>query len=292
MKESIQNVMNEQITFPGTNSVKVKMNDVPHFTFPLHSHCEYEIVYVEESYGTRYIGDSFTSFKAGDLVLLGSGLPHFYQSDESYLQGNKEKRVKSIVVQFPRDLLSFWRDNIPEFQSIDNLLQRSERGVVFSVKSSHQIIQALYQLHTLNGFDRLISLLRILKLMASEQSQFASGSKFNANMFMEKDSRFDQMLNYVNRNYLKELKLNDVSDLMGMNSSAFCRYFKKMTGKTFISYLQELRISYACKLIMHKQTSIKEAAYASGFNNISYFNRAFKQVKKMTPTAYLKQINS
>lgn len=284
--------MNEQITFPGTNSVKVKMNNVPHFIFPLHSHSEYEIVYIKESYGTRFIGDSFASFKAGDLVLLGTGLPHFYQSHNDYHQNNEHKRVKAVVIQFPRDLLSFWRDNLPEFRTINNLLQRSERGLVFSVKPSHQVTKELNQLYQLDGFERLISLLKILKLMAASEADFASGSKFNPDMFIEKDSRFVQTLNYINRNYLKALKLADGAELMGMNKSAFCRYFKNKTGKTFSGYIQELRISYACKLIMHKNSSIKEAAYASSFNNISYFNRAFKQVKNMTPTAYLKQLSS
>ena len=293
MKPNRTDVMSEQITFPGTNSVKVKITEGAHFTFPLHSHSEFELVYVLESYGTRYVGDSFEAFSAGDLVLLGSGLPHFYQSDDDFYQGDTTKKVKSVVVQFPRDLLSFWRDNLPEFRTINNLLKRSERGIVFSIQPSHQVIMELCQLHQLDGFDRLISLLKILKTLAiTEATRFASGSQFNPDMFMEKDSRFVQLLNYINRNYLKTLHLSDGAKLMGMNASAFCRFFKQKTGTTYTGYIQELRISYACKLMMHKNMRIKEAAYASSFNNLSYFNRAFKQVKKMTPTAYLKQLGT
>lgn len=286
----MKKVMNEQISFPGTESVKVKMNDITQFTFPWHAHNEYEIVYILESIGTRYIGDSFDKFKKGDLVLIGSGLPHFYKTDTTYLQENPSKSVKAVVVQFPAAVVSGW-GNIPEMKTIIYLLQRSARGLIFNLPEKAPIKQTLRSLHKKNGLDRLLSTVAILQQLANTKFDYASGSQYSAEMFLEKDTRLIKILDYLNRNYLKALKLKQVSELFGMNTTAFCRYFKTKTSKTFIEYIQELRIGYACQLLTQHEISIKEVAFESGFNHLSYFNRAFKRIKGITPSAYIQQIS-
>lgn len=283
--------MNEQISFPGANSIKVKMNDIPHFTFPWHAHGEYEIVYIKESTGTRYIGDSFDKFKRGDLVLIGSGLPHFYKSDAKYHTKESTERVESVVIQFPRNLLQNM-GNLPEMININDLLKRAERGLIFKFDDKSDVILNICQLHAKNGIERLINIISILQQLATtDKVTYASGSHFTAEMFLEKDARLIKILNYLNRHYLQPITLQEVSKLFGMNSTAFCRYFKEKTSKTFIEYIQELRIGYACQLLTQHKISIKEVAFESGFNHLSYFNRAFKHIKGITPSAYIQQIS-
>lgn len=283
--------MHEQVVIPDGSPIRVKWNDFPHFTFPWHFHSEYEIVFVMKSYGVRFVADSFEEFKAGDLVLVGSQVPHFWKNaDEFHLQ-KPELRVNALVVQFAADFMEQPLNIYPEMSSIRKLLQRSSRGIHFSSLFARQIEDDLKSLYAESGFSRLMLLLSVLNKMSKTNDYRLLGSPdFQKKPLEVKDQRLRKVLNYIGLNYTEKISISDLAYKFGMNSSAFSRYFKMNTGKTPMQYINEIRISYACKLMRSENLSISQICFDCGFNNISNFNRIFKSHMKMTPTEYLKRI--
>lgn len=291
MLKSAQNIMHEQVVIPGGSPVRVKWNDFPHFTFPWHFHSEYEIVFVLKSHGVRFVADSYEKFQEGDLVLVGSQVPHYWKNDDAFHQKNRNLRVNAIVVQFAADFMEQPIKNYPEMSSIQELLQRSSRGIHFSSSFAYQLEDKLKDLHAKAGFDRLILLLKILDRMSKTDDYKLLGSpNFQGHPLEVKDQRLRKALNYIGLNYTQQMAISELAFRFGMNTSAFSRYFKMNTGKTPVEYINEIRISYACKLIRSQDLSISQICFECGFNNISNFNRIFKSQLKMTPTEYSNSI--
>ena len=148
--------MHEQIDFPGRSAVKVKLREMPRFTYPWHFHPEYEILYVIDGSGTSFVADSIEEFQSGDLTLIGSTLPHFWRSDDKYLNSGGILKVKYTVIQFPNDFLKYEIANYPEYHLIGNLLERASRGIRFSADFARGIEKKIMKLTKSNGFERKI----------------------------------------------------------------------------------------------------------------------------------------
>jgi mannose-6-phosphate isomerase-like protein (cupin superfamily) len=161
--------MHEHIDFPGRSAVKVKLREMPHFTYPWHFHPEYEILYVIEGSGTSFVADSIEEFQSGDLALIGSTLPHFWRSDEKYLNSEGKLKVKYIVIQFPTGFLKDEIANYPEYHLIGDLLERASRGIRFSADFARGIKKKITRLSKSNGFERIIFLQELLQALAKTQ---------------------------------------------------------------------------------------------------------------------------
>jgi len=286
-------LMHEQLNIIGTNTIKVKWDDFPHFTFPWHHHREYEIVYVTRSYGKRFVGDNIENFTEGDLVLIGSNLPHYWKSAPEFYEDNPKMKVNAVVVQFSPDLFGANQLQLPEFASIKTLLNAAGQGIKFQVSENKKIGLKLLQLLRISGFDRYLGLLNILNDMAKcKQFELLASSQFEKDSTGYSDNRINKILTYINFNYTKKICIVDLANLSGMNATALCRFFKVKTGKTMIQHINELRIGYACKLMTEKRLQIAQIAIECGFNNISNFNKIFKHYTLKTPTDYYKLTNS
>jgi AraC-like DNA-binding protein len=280
-------ILYEQINTDSLNTIKVKWDDFPYFTFPWHYHKEFEIVYVLKSYGKRYVGDSAEDFAEGDLVLLGSNLPHFWKSDPVFYKQDSNLKVNALIVQFPEILSEIKADAFPEFNKIRELMRRAERGVQFIKPDVLTIGPKLQNLLNLTGFERYIEFINMLEIMASgKHYRLLASPATKQIMSTGMDSRLERVLNYFNYNYTSELKVTEIAQQIGMNPASFCRFFKKGTRKTIVEYIHEMRIGYACKLLMEGSKNISEIAYECGFNNISNFNRIFKKKMELTPSDY------
>jgi len=280
-------LMHEQLNIIGQNTIKVKWDDFPHFTFPWHHHCEYEIVYVLKSFGTRYVGDSIENFKEGDLVLLGSNLPHYWKSAPVFHENNSKRKVNAVVVQFAADIFGTSQLQLPEFAAIKHLLSTAGQGIKFSNYNSASIQRKVLKMLRFTGFERYLGLLDILYEMTKhENPELLASVHFERESKGYDDNRINKILTYINYNYTQKINISDLADLSGMNTSAICRYFKLKTGKTIVQHINELRIGFACKLMTEKQLPIAQISNECGFNNISNFNRTFKQHTAKTPTAY------
>ena len=282
-------IMHEQVSFAPRTMLKVKWDDFPHFTYPWHFHSEFEIVYILKSSGKRFVADSVESFHEGDITLMGSNLPHFWKSE---IQDDDENlnRVNAIVVQFHKD---FFRDEInayPEFHRISELLKRAARGIHFSKNSGEQIGKMLKRLLKVNGLDRMLYFIKLLDTLARIENYRVLASKaYLLEDHKELNNRLDKIMHFINTNYQRKITQEEVATKIGMTTAAFCRYFKEKTGKGFIFFVNEMRIGYACKLLIENHLSISQICFECGFNNISNFNRMFKRQTGCTPGEYQQQ---
>ncbi|MGQ7869236.1 AraC family transcriptional regulator [Sunxiuqinia sp. sy24] len=277
----------EKVSIAPESLVITRWNKSQHFMMPMHFHDEYEIIYIEESYGTRYVGDSIEPFQEGDLVLVGSKLPHTWQSNEIFMKKLPTHAVKAVVIQFGSDFFE-QINRFPDLQHISNMLKLAQRGIAFSNKIALKNRKALIQLpDAKHGFHRLMSILTILHNLASDRNYSLLASSAFQNIDKESSlNRVTQTLDFIAKNYTQKLTLDDIAGKFNMSISAFSNYFKRKTGKTVINYINELRISEACKLLSQTDKSIAEVAFECGFNNISNFNRTFKGITSKTPKEY------
>lgn len=293
-KMNIMNrIMHENLNLDIGSPVKIKWCDYDYFKFPLHFHDEYEIVYIIKSTGTRFVGNSIEPYSEGDLVLIGSSVPHMYRSDPQYYKNDSTLRVHAITIQFAKGFFSHGINEYPELNRIKNLLTTAKRGVYFDKQANQHIRTRIVRALSLKGLPLLLECIQILSMMSNSirvtllnQEDAESTSEF-----IEADTRLIKVLSLIKQEYNRQLTLKEIAGVAGMNQSAFCRFFHEKTGKTFIHYINSLRISYACKLLQEKRLSITDICYECGFNNISNFNRQFKEITKHSPTEYINEFN-
>lgn len=285
-------IMHEQLNLNGGKSVTVKWDDFEHFSFPWHFHPEYELVYVIQSFGKRFVADHVESFQAGDLVLLGSNLPHFWKNDDVFYEGNSEFRVNAIVIHFPPDFFRYSIETYPEFQPIRNLLTRAKRGISFGREVSDKLSAVLKKTLNASGLERTLLFIRALDRLAREPDyRLLASESYRQEIQDWSNDRLSKVMHLINAGYRDQITLNKVAGHIGMNPSAFSRYFKEKTSKSFSGFVNEMRVGYACKLIQEGNHNISQICYESGFNNLSNFNRQFKKTTRMTPLEYREQFH-
>lgn len=286
-------IMHEKLNLSSGSPIKIKWCDYDYFKFPWHFHEEYEIVYIIKSTGTRFVGNNIELFSDEDLVLLGSSVPHMYRSDIDYYQNDPKKRVHAITLQFSNDFFQHSLQQYPEFAKIKNLLEDAKYGIYFEKKANMQIRKKISEALHLEGLDLLLETLRILSLMSHSREKRLLSDEMEEHMTDTdiNDSRIIKVKAYLHREYTRDIALKTVADIAGMNISAFCRYFLEKTSKTCFQYINELRVTYACKLLLEKRLTITQICYEAGYNNISNFNRQFKKITGFTPTEYMLEFN-
>lgn len=285
-------MMQEYIDFPLRTAVKVKWRKMPHFTYPWHFHSEYEILYVIEGTGTSFVADNIEQFESGDLAMLGSNLPHFWRSDAKYHMPDSKEKISYIVIQFPGDLVRESIFEYPEFHVIQKLFKRSSRGIrflpAFSEKAGKQVLKVAKS----SGFERVLSLLKLLhELAKTEKYRLLAGELYHQQNHDFTNDRLTKVLHYLNNCYLNNVQLEKVAEVANMHPSAFCRFFKEKSGKSLSQFVIDMRIGYACRLILEGKMSVSQICFESGFNNLSNFNRTFKRQTGFTPTGYFEEFH-
>ena len=261
--------------------------DKTNFNFPLHSHDELELNLIINGKGMkRIVGDHTEIINDAELVLLGSNLPHGWQTNCIVMdQGMPE--VYEITLQFHRDLFDekFLCRN--ELFFVRSLLEKSARGISFSKETIERVMPRLKKLIGKNGFDSILELMSILnELSVSGNMRTLSNSTFTDEKINFNSRRIEKVFAYMHDNYDKEITLDGVSKLAGMSEVSFSRFIKKRTGKTFIESLNEIRLGYTSHSLINTTDTISEIAYRCGFNNLSYFNRVFKSKNGCTPKEF------
>lgn len=283
-------IMHEQLEMPTGTPLKIKWCDYDHFKYPWHFHAEYEIVYILKSIGTRFVGNSIESFGPQDLTLLGSYLPHMYRNDDIYYHKNPKLRVHAVTVQFSRHMFEDAINKYPEFLKIKTLLADAKYGINFTDNAENkEIRKRILSLVNMDGLCRLLECLKILSLMSSSNTKRLLSEDFTENneQIDTEGNRLMNVLAYLNREYVNEVKLSSVAQVACMNETSFCRFFKNKTGKSLMEYLTELRVGCACKLLLKGNLAISQICYESGFNNIANFNRHFKKITGLSPKEYI-----
>ena len=262
--------------------------EVPYTYDKFHYHKEYELLYHIENRGTRFIGDSIRRFSYGDLVLVGPNIPHYWHSDDIYYQNNPNLKAKLMVIHFLKDFAGNDFFELPEMKAAKQLLERAKHGVQVYGAQIQKIVPKIIHLAEKTGWSRVLSLMSILNEMGEvpEYNLLASSGFCNSYYKNQNEEKITLLYNFMIQNHQRELSLEETADYVNMNISAFCRFFKNITNKTFSHALNEIRIGTSCRQLINTDLSISEIGYNCGYQSVSYFNRQFKMVKRMTPMEY------
>lgn len=263
-----------------------KGNKMEKFPF-WHFHPEIELVYVYKGQGKRHIGNHISYFNNSQLVLIGSNLAHNGFTDRLTKYGSE------TLIQFKPDFLGKDFFNLPEMQSINKLIHRSKNGLLFGVKTKDKIGKKIKRLHNKSDFKRVTGLLDILYFLSKAKDYTVLNSNgFNFDYGPVDSKKIDTIYKFVNDNFQEHIPLETVASKVNMTVPAFCRYLKKVSGKTFTKIVNEYRIVHATKLLTESEMAITEICYECGFNNFSHFNKQFQIVTGKNPSVYRKQIES
>ncbi len=261
------------------------------FPVPWHYHPEFELVLVLKSTGRRMVGDHIGYFQEGDLVCMGPQLPHVWVNDSQYINGQADHQAEAIVIHFKDDFLGEAFLNIPEMDAFKNFLRLSRRGLVLNGKTKEQINALMIGMVTMNGIQRLSSLLSIFDILSNTREYEVLASEGYTHMTDNPHDRLGKITEYVMQNFHRDISLPEVAQTANMAVTTFCNFFKEQYRTTFVEYLNTVRIGHACKLLSESNQHIVEIAYECGFNNLANFNRQFKKYKTMTPTQYRRAVN-
>jgi len=265
----------------GTSSFYAYRFQVPFFEFKWHYHPEYELTYIVQGRGYRIVGNSYEYFCAGDLVLLGSNLPHTWSSTL-----DDDADSEAIVIQFSKDFISPFLQ-LTESTLIKNMLETSVRGVSF--EATETIVSKIVGLTESKGVDRILDLLSILDDLSTKQNKLIAPNTFHNLVSKKSEMRINKVCLFIQNYFCNKIALKEVADLIYLTESNFCKFFKKATGKTYSDYLNELRINEACRLLVQSEKTISQISFECGFETLSYFNRVFLNKVGATPSNYRKE---
>ncbi|ASK32250.1 AraC family transcriptional regulator [Chryseobacterium sp. T16E-39] len=248
-----------------------------------HYHPEIELVYVEAVNGIRHVGKDISGFTDSDLLLIGSNVPHL----------NFDYRIqtecKQLVLQMRENFLQDIITPVPEFGTIQRLLERSYLGFSFSGETKRQVVEKMHRMMNRGNFDSLISLIEILQILAgSEEVKELNKDDTRIKWFLNDKIRMGTIYDYIHENYDKKTNVNQIAEIVSLSTPAFCRYFKKQTNMTFTDFVNNYRINQA-RIFLLKDSSITEVCFQVGFESLSYFNKLFKQHVGETPSEFRKK---
>ena len=251
-----------------------------------HYHPEIELLYLRKSAGTWMVGDHIGPFQTGDMVLLGANLPHCFKHEYDPVK-KYEKNGEAICVKFVPDIFGSQFLDMPEAKKIKELLVQCNCGFKLMGKTKANLSQTIQQMLVAAPGKRLVSLLAMLEEIAESKEYIPLSSKgfMQSPADTDKD-RIKLVFDFTLNHYNEKISLSQVAALLNMTRQSFCRYFKTKTKKTYVQFLMEVRIGYACRLLIEDEKNVAEISYEAGYNNISHFNHQFKLITKKKPLQY------
>lgn len=279
-----------KVSLQPQQSFSVRHDVVPYFFKELHFHPEMELVYIQKGSGTQFIGNNIQNFKAGDMILVGSDVPHLWKCDEQYCKANTRLKAEATVIHFLPWALGEQFFNLPENHELQKLFNKAKQGISIHRKTKSQVATLLLQLLSSTGTKKIILFLEILQVLSvSSDLQYINKKKLPLLQAEKEPERMNDIVQYILANFHNYITLKQMASVANLTPNAFCRYFKLRANKTYSSFLTEVRINHACKLLIETSRPVSGICYESGFNNFSNFNRYFKQLVGFTPNQYRKK---
>lgn len=259
------------------------------FNFPVHFHPEYEINFIANAKGARRIvGDHIAEIDNLELVMTG---PNLYHGWENYKNEGREL-LHEITIQFPRDLFDHQLLHKNILKPIREMFHNANRGILFSQQATEMASERLKNISKKRGFDSYMEFQSLLyDLAISREQRLLTNISFQKNNDFFNSDRIEKIYNYVRDNYNKKIMLEDAANLLNMSIVSFSRLIKQRTGKSFVDFVNEIRLGYATRMLIETNKSISEICYECGFNNISNFNRTFKKKQTCTPSEFRTNFN-
>ena len=252
-----------------------------------HYHPEIELVYVNGGTGRRQVGSNLSYYTWGTLILVGSNLPHCAFTDE--LTGNKSE----TVIHMKADYLGETFFNLPEMAAIKRLLHVAKRGIVFSGETKNRVGAMMEDMEHQSDFNRLMTQITVLNELAiTSEFRILNADGFSLLSDVKDNNRINEVFNYVKNHFKEEIPLEEMASITNLTIPSFCRYFKKITHKTFTQFVNEYRLVHASRLLAEQPMSITQVCYESGFNNFSHFNKKFKTFTGQNPSDYRKKLRA
>ena len=273
-------------------SFHLQVDNEMYFYDYLHQHPEVQITLIYKGEGKIIVGDYINHFKPNDIYFIGPNLPHVFRNDPKYYDPDNTTNVHSISVFFVWDSFGAQFLNLPESKNLLEFSKNSERGIKIIDETRGKVAEILEEMFNVFGMDRLILLLKLLNILSESQDIQPLASSGVYNDFNEQDGkRLDAVYRFTMNEYPRKINLKEVANIASMTENSFCRYFKRRTRKSYIDFLNEIRIGQACKLLQQDDYSISQVCFEVGYNNLSNFNRKFKEINGCTPSDFRKQQN-
>lgn len=280
----------QELPFTDTSYINFYKEDLPHFIVPWHYHPEIEIMYILEGTGTRFVGDHIDRYQVGDVCMVGPQLPHEWRNDDEFFKQGAGLKASCLCLFFLKDIFDGNLIRLPEMNNIRQLIERSRRGIKFTGLSRQRIGEYIRQSVDLAGAERIVRFISLLEMMATTQEyELLASVGFTESVNSSDFDRFDKVYQYMMKNFRQPIKLEEVASLVGLTPNAFCRYFRERTQKTFVQYLNDIRIGHAKKLLIEGWMKISTLSMEAGFNNLSNFIELFKRSAHMSPSEYQKK---
>ena len=272
-----------KIAKPENNALIYQVDKGQQFYDHLHQHEEIQISIILKGEGDLVVGDTINRYGEEDIVVIGSNVPHLFRSDVSTIDESH-----MLTLFFTKESFGKVFFDLIELRELETFFKRIDSGIRLE-NHIEEIKELFLSLEQQSQLERFISFLTILKHINSARVKSLSSFVYSKVYSDDEGERMSNVMNHAISNFNKNITLNEVSDLANMTPNAFCRYFKQRTNKTFFQFLLEIRLEYACRLLVkEKDMTVSEISDASGFNNISNFNRKFKEFKGVTPTVFRK----
>jgi AraC-like DNA-binding protein len=279
----------QKLPLPENSSFLAATYRTPHFEVGWHQHEEYELILFTEGSGLSFIGkqagdvsQAVGSFKPGDIYFLGSNLPHTFQK-------HGDQVTSAVVVQFKEDCWGRTFLTMPECRNIKQLLELAACGLMITGDTRYQLQPLIKTLETANDGNRIILLLQCLQIMASAKEYVMVSTPDIMEYNNDDKECIERIFKYTNDTFRDQICLRKVASVACMSVPSFCHYFKRHTQKTYINYLNEVRIGHACNLLLQTNKPVTEICYESGYSTITHFHRQFLRLKRITPLQYRKR---
>lgn len=261
----------------------------PYFNPNWHFHPELQISFIVSGKGTRFVADHVETFEEEDLVLTGPNVPHLWRNDEVYFKQNSNLSTRGMVIYFNKELLNDSLLQKRDFYHINKLLKNSARGIEFHGETKSKIKWLLYKMMKAKGFKGILLLLEIIDVLANSKNYNLLASPAYNNVLKADDTKkMSLVYEYVMTNFKSKIALKDISNMLNMSTTSFCKYFKPRANKTFTRFVNEIRVGHARKLLLEDNLNISEIGYECGFSTLSNFNKQFKSIANMPPHEYRK----
>lgn len=273
-------------------TVRVEYWDLPYFYNSLHYHEECQLTYITEGKGVILVADQMEEFREGDLVLIGKNTPHVFLSSKEYYEENSSLHARAISIFFSEDTFNLVFSHIPETAKIEEFLGQAQFGIRIKNDDSRKISEHLKKMVKLKHVPRIILFMKILDLI-SKNPHFDFISSSIPHVSSKTDNlKLKKIFDYITKNFEKRITLEEISGLINLTPTAFCRFFKLRTNKTFSQFLIEVRINQACKMLSNGNFNVTETFFSCGYNNSSNFHRHFRQHTGLTPSEYKEKLNN
>ena len=282
-----------EFAVPVSNDSIIAEEDLlPYFYNYFHRHDEMQITLIIKGEGTLIIDNYTQRFAEGDIYMISANQPHIFRSDQSYFDTAKEGSAAALHLYFDSKKLLSHMGHFPEMQTINNLVQNMSQGIQIPPDQTIYVGTELKKIAASNGLPRLLQFIRLLDYLSANLKSYTSLSSGSnrETIPLAESIRINRIYQYTTTHYTRDITLDEVAGFCHMTPQSFCKYFKKHTSKTYITFLQEIRINAACvKIIRGNEEAIASVAYATGFNSAINFNKVFKKITGLSPTAYIRK---